>query len=41
MRAIVRVILRDTTDEQAVAVKKKIAKALEGVEAEIELQTMG
>lgn len=42
MRAIIRVILRETTDEEAMAIKKKIATALEKVkDIEIEMTTMG
>lgn len=32
MRAVIRVILEDTTDEQALDVRKKIIKLLEPVE---------
>lgn len=41
MRAIIRVTLPDTTDEEAIAVKKKIEEVIKGVEeAEVEITIM-
>ncbi len=42
MRVIIRVILSETTDEEMIAVKKKIEKVLEGTKnVQVELSTMG
>lgn len=42
MRAIIRVIVNNTTDEEAIAIKKKIQTALKEVkEAQVELSTLG
>ncbi len=38
MRAIIRVMLSDTTDEEAIAIKKQIEKVVEKTEAaEVEI----
>ncbi len=42
MRVIIRVILSETTDEEMIAIKKKIEKAVEAHKnVSIELSTMG
>lgn len=42
MRAIIRIVIEDSTDEQALELKKKVAKLLEFIEgAKVELVLMG
>ncbi len=42
MRAIIRVIVEQTTDDEAVAIKKKILQALKDQKnVQVELSTMG
>ena len=42
MRAIIRVIIEQTTDDEAIAIKKKIQQALKDQKnVQVELSTMG